>query len=127
MKRDWLLQRVPRITTTVLVTIVLLACATVVNAAEEKQDDRWRFTITPYLWLPSISGSMKLTLPSGLESGSADIDSSLEFAADARSRGAEGEVVHLFRLHVRGRFRRRNGTLSRSFPQQWRVDGRSGP
>jgi hypothetical protein len=37
MKRDRLLQRVPRITTTVLVTVMLLACATVVNAAEEKQ------------------------------------------------------------------------------------------
>jgi hypothetical protein len=52
MKRDWLLQGVPRITTTVLVTVVLLACATVVNAAEEKLDDRWRFTITPYIWCP---------------------------------------------------------------------------
>jgi hypothetical protein len=80
MKRDGLLQRVPRITATVLVTVVLLACATVVNAAEEEQKDKWRFTITPYLWLPSVSTTMKLTLPSGLESRSADIDSSLKFA-----------------------------------------------
>jgi hypothetical protein len=81
MKRDWLLQRVPRITTIVLVTVVLLACATIVNAAEEKPDDRWRFTITPYLWLPSVNTSTKITLSSGLESGSTDIDSGLEFAA----------------------------------------------
>jgi hypothetical protein len=63
------LQRVPRITTTVLVTVMLLTCATVVNAAEEKQDDRWRFTITPFIWLPNISGSMKLDQPPGFGSG----------------------------------------------------------
>jgi len=81
MKKDWLLQRVPRITTTVLVAVVLLTCATVAKAAEEKQDDRWRFTITPYLWLPSVSASAKLTSPSGLESGSTDVSSGLEFGA----------------------------------------------
>jgi hypothetical protein len=73
MKRDWLLQRAPRITTTVLVAVVLLACATVVNAAEEKLDDRWRFAITPYIWLPSVSGSMKLNPPPGFGSGNVDI------------------------------------------------------
>jgi len=72
MKRDWFLERVVRITTTVLVTVMLLACATVVNAAEEKPDDRWRFTITPYIWLPSISGSMKLNPPPGFGSGKVD-------------------------------------------------------
>ena len=81
MKRDWLLQRVPRTTITVLVAVMLLTCATVAKAAEEKPDDRWRFTITPYLWLPSVSASAKLTLPSGLESTSTDVDSGLEFAA----------------------------------------------
>jgi len=73
MKRDWLLQRVARITTTVLVTVMVLACATGVNAAEEKQDDRWHFTITPYIWLPSISGSMKLEPPPGFGSGNVDM------------------------------------------------------
>ena len=60
MKSDGSLQGVPRITTTVLVTVVLLACATVGNVAEEKQDDSWRFTITPFLCLSSFSGSIKL-------------------------------------------------------------------
>ena len=73
MKRDWLLQRVARITTTVLVTVMLLACATGVNAAEGKLDDRWHFTITPYIWLPSISGSMKLEPPPGFGSGNVDM------------------------------------------------------
>jgi hypothetical protein len=80
MGRARLLHKIRRITSTALVAVVLLACSAVVNAAEEKQDDRWRFTIAPYLWLPSSSASMKLTLPSGLASTGTDIDSSLEFA-----------------------------------------------
>ena len=75
------LGRLLQATIAVFVTVVLLICATVVNAAEEKQDDRWHFTITPYIWLPSVSASTKLTLPSGLESGSTDVSSGLEFAA----------------------------------------------
>jgi len=73
MKRDWLLQGVPRITITVLVSVMLLACATVVNAVEEKPDDKWHFTLTPYFWLPSISGSMKLNQPPGFGSGNLDL------------------------------------------------------
>ena len=73
MRRTNVSHEVLRITTTVLVTVVLLACATVVNAAEEKADDRWHFTITPYIWLPSISGSMKLDPPPGFGSGNVDI------------------------------------------------------
>lgn len=73
MKRDWLLQGVTRITITVLVSVMLLACATVVNAVEEKPDDKWHFTLTPYFWLPSISGSMKLNQPPGFVSGNLDI------------------------------------------------------
>jgi hypothetical protein len=75
MKKDCLLKPGPRITTTVLLTVVILVCATVVNAAEENLDDRWRFTITPYIWLPGISGSMKLEPPPGSGSGSAGIGS----------------------------------------------------
>jgi len=73
MKRDWLLQRVPQIATTVLVTVVLLACATVVNAQQKNPDDKWRFTITPYLWLPSLTGSLKTDPPAGFTSGITDI------------------------------------------------------
>jgi len=69
MKGNWLLHRVPRITTTVLVTVVLLACATVVNAAGEKLDDRWHFTITPFVWLPYLSATDKLESPPDFPSG----------------------------------------------------------
>ena len=72
MKRNWLLQMLSRITTTVLVTVMLLACATVVKAAEEKPDDKWHFEITPFIWLPSAKGSMKLEPPPGFASGKLD-------------------------------------------------------
>jgi hypothetical protein len=75
MRRSRFFHRVPRTTIIVLVAVVLLTCSTVVNAAEEKQDDRWHFTIVPYLWLPSVSGTMRLTLPSGYGSGSVDLSS----------------------------------------------------
>ena len=58
--------------TMVLVTVLLLAAAAAVSAAEEKAADGWRTTITPYIWLPSIRGSMKLEPPPGLGSGRVD-------------------------------------------------------
>lgn len=75
MKRDWSVQRAMRITTPVLTAVMLPAFATVVNGAEEKSDDRWRFAITPYIWVPSLSGSMKLATPTGFLSGNVDSDS----------------------------------------------------
>ena len=72
MKRDCVLRGVPRIATTVLVTIMLLACATVANAQQKNPEDRWRFTVTPYLWLPSLTGSLKTEPPPGFQSGTVD-------------------------------------------------------
>lgn len=46
-------------------------------AAEQVSDDQWSFTITPYLWLPNISGSLKYKLP--------NIDSSPEVETDPDS------------------------------------------
>ena len=75
MKRGRLLQSAMWVTTPVLVAVMLLAFATISNGAEEKQDDRWRFAITPYIWLPSISGTMKIDTPPGFLSGNVDTDS----------------------------------------------------
>ena len=61
MKRDGFFQGVMRATTTVLVTVLLLAFTTIVNAAEKKPDDGWQFEITPYIWLPTITGTMWLS------------------------------------------------------------------
>jgi hypothetical protein len=99
LKRNWLLQRVPRITTTGLVTVMLLVCATAVNAAEEKPDDKWRFAITPYIWLPSLSGSMKLNQPPGFVSGNVDIGTggleNLQFAGMLDLQAQKGKWTFL--------------------------------
>jgi hypothetical protein len=86
MKKIWLLQRVPHITTTVLVTVLLLVSATIGNAAEKKPDDGWQFAITPYLWLPNIDGTLKYNIPPGasgspeVKAGSNDYLENLDFA-----------------------------------------------
>lgn len=46
-------------------------------AAETVPGDQWTFTVTPYLWLPNISGSLKYDLP--------NIDSSPEVETDPDS------------------------------------------
>lgn len=69
-----------------LVAVVVLAGATIVNAAEPKLDDDWHFTVIPYLWLPSVNGKMNISLPQGSGSDdfnikSSDFLSNLSFAA----------------------------------------------
>ena len=76
MTRAFLLHKVLRIAKTGLVAVVLLTSAATVNAAEVKQDDRWHFSIIPYIWLPSIRASMKPELPAGLGSGSTTVGAS---------------------------------------------------
>jgi len=72
MKSDWFLTRVLWNTTTILVIVMLLAIVTPGNAAEKKPDDGWQFEITPYVWLPTVTGSMKLSQPPGFTSGKLD-------------------------------------------------------
>jgi hypothetical protein len=72
MKKFWLLQQTSQIITTVFVTVLLMTFATIVNAAEKKPDAGWHFAITPYIWLPTITASMKLEQPSGFTSGKMD-------------------------------------------------------
>jgi hypothetical protein len=58
--------------------IVLLAATTAVfftTAAQAQLDapsDRWTFSITPYLWLPNINGTLKYQVPPGA-GGSPDV------------------------------------------------------
>jgi len=72
MKKYWLFHRALRITTTVFVAVLLLVSAAIGDAAEKKPDDGWKFEITPYVWLPTASGSMKLEPPPGFASGNLD-------------------------------------------------------
>ena len=55
--------------------IAVIAVALTVPAAAEAQNasDGWRFALTPYLWLPSISGTLKFKNPPG-GAGSVNVD-----------------------------------------------------
>ena len=65
----------------IVVTVLLLACATVVCAADDKldtqdkQDDRWRFSIIPYVWVPSVSGKLSPAVSSGWTGGDVNVSS----------------------------------------------------
>lgn len=72
MKQIWLCDMVRRTSTIAIAGVVLLACATAVNAADGKQDDGWHFTLTPYIWAPTVTGSMHVEPPPGLGSGNID-------------------------------------------------------
>ncbi len=75
MKKKWLLQEVARVTATLFMLIVLLSSAAFATAEEEKSGDKWNFSITPYVWLPTISGSMKFNTPPDYENGNLDVTS----------------------------------------------------
>ena len=74
------------LTVTLFATIAVVA-AMPAGAAEDKSDGKWHFTITPYLWLPDVNGSVTYTNPAGAGgSVSTDLDpssylDSLDFAA----------------------------------------------
>ncbi|HVP00288.1 MAG TPA: hypothetical protein VMT15_19590 [Bryobacteraceae bacterium] len=74
MKKDWLFQTARRITSSALVTAALFACPTAVDAADNTQDDKWQFTITPYLWVPKISGSLNVTPPPAFQNGNLNLN-----------------------------------------------------
>jgi len=65
---DWLLtarkrsRGLLRIATTVAAVSLALM---VVPATAEEPDEGWSFELTPYLWLPTIDGSLKYALPPG--------------------------------------------------------------
>ncbi|HEY4075549.1 MAG TPA: hypothetical protein VGM26_01330 [Rhizomicrobium sp.] len=83
-----------------LTGVSALACASQGLGAENHQiandpyDGGWHFTLTPYLWVPGISGDLKFRIPPGangspdVNAGPADVLGFLNFAfmgaADAR-------------------------------------------
>lgn len=69
----------------VMLTSVLMGLlfAAPVQAAENPYDGNLRFTLTPYLWLPSLDGTLRFDLPNGSPNVSAsagDILENLDFA-----------------------------------------------
>jgi len=46
-------------------TLATLALCGPHSAAEQTPGDQWTFSITPYLWLPNINGTLKYSIPPG--------------------------------------------------------------
>jgi hypothetical protein len=89
-----------------LTLLALIAFSLPAVAGEPAPDDQWAFAVRPYLWLPSITGTLKYDVPSG-GGGGANVDLSsyvlqnLSFAlmlsAEARKGdwGVLTDVVYL--------------------------------
>jgi hypothetical protein len=63
--------------------IIGLLFAAPAHAAENPYDGNWRFTFTPYLWLPSLDGTLQFNLPNGspnVDASAGDILEKLDFA-----------------------------------------------
>jgi hypothetical protein len=81
-----------RLAVAVLATIAV-AAAMPVGAEEDKSDGKWHFTVTPYLWLPDINGTVTYNnVAGGGGSVSAQVDpssylQSLDFAAMFTAEG----------------------------------------
>ena len=54
------IERRPQLAAVILTTIALMGAA-VANAEEDLYDGKWHFSITPYLWLPDINGTVEYT------------------------------------------------------------------
>jgi hypothetical protein len=55
-----------------LATLAALMLCGPVGAAAQTPGDDWKFSITPYLWLPNIDGTLKYSVPPGT-SGSPEV------------------------------------------------------
>ena len=69
MKRFYLLCGAKYLTVSLLLFVMIFSYSPVVCAEDNKKQDEWRFTLVPYIWLPSVSGSFKYTLPPGTGPG----------------------------------------------------------
>jgi hypothetical protein len=55
-----------------LATLAALALCGPLSAAAQKPGSQWEYSVTPYLWLPNIDGTLKYQVPSGA-SGSPEV------------------------------------------------------
>ncbi|HBX42598.1 MAG TPA: hypothetical protein DEH27_01750 [Deltaproteobacteria bacterium] len=76
-----------------LILLFLVSLPFSANAENPAPADRWTFAVQPYLWLPSISGSLSYSIPEGGGGPDVDIDTTkiledlnfaLMFTAEAR-------------------------------------------
>ena len=56
-----------------LATLAALALGGPFGAAAQTPGDEWKFSITPYLWLPNIDGTLKYSVPPGA-AGSPEVE-----------------------------------------------------
>jgi hypothetical protein len=105
MKKVCFLCGVKYLIVSVLLLVMVFASGTVACAEDNKKEDEWRFTLVPYVWLPSVSGSFKFAvpppgtapapIPTSTVSGSADVSSNdylsnLTFAGMLSFEAAKG-------------------------------------
>ena len=80
----------------------VLVCAALVSSsswADESQpidvSNRWHFTLTPYIWLPNIGGSLRFSLPGGgkadTSTGPSNYLQNLRFAAMLQGEARKGD------------------------------------
>jgi hypothetical protein len=69
MKRFFLLRGTKYWAVSALLLVLLFAHTIAVCAEDNKKQDEWRFTLIPYIWLPSVSGSFNFTPPAGVGPG----------------------------------------------------------
>ena len=55
-------------------TLAALALCGPLGASAQTPGDEWKFSITPYLWLPNIDGTLKYSIPPG-SGGSPEVGS----------------------------------------------------
>ena len=56
-----------------LATLAALALCGPLSAAAQTPGNQWTFSITPYLWLPNIDGTLKYSIPPGA-TGSPEVE-----------------------------------------------------
>jgi len=96
--------------------------------ANEQISDSWQFSVTPYLWLPTINGDLKYRIPPGtggspeVEYGPNDYLSALNFAmmisGEARkgSWGVLTDIIYLDASTDKSTVKFISSPLGRSFP-----------
>jgi hypothetical protein len=62
------------VTRMILLTAIFAAiCTGPAHAQSDAPADQWKFSITPYLWLPNVNGTLKYSIPPGA-GGSPDVE-----------------------------------------------------
>ncbi|MEM5340176.1 hypothetical protein [Paraburkholderia azotifigens] len=77
-----------------LTAAAISAHASDVAPTQSDADDRWQFAVAPYLWLPSVDGTMRFSLPGGgadASTGPYDYLQNLKFAFMIQGEARKGD------------------------------------